>query len=115
MAPPAIGFIAYVKLVGEVDVFARLMYYFSLFLFIALLSQFRYFSKIKFYLSSWAYSFPLDAFTIATIFIYHKTEMVIFKYIALFSLSVLSLTIIILTYKTFKAIQQKFICVEEDI
>ena len=113
MAPPAIGFIAYVKLTGGVDIFARLMYYFSLFLFIALLAQFKHFSKIKFYLSSWAYSFPLDAFTIATIFIYHETQMVFFKYVALFSLSLLSLIIIILAYKTFFAIKQKCICVVE--
>jgi tellurite resistance protein len=114
MAPPAIGFIAYVKLIGEVDVFARLMYYFSLFLFIALLTQFKYFSKIKFYLSSWAYSFPLDAFTIATIFVYHETQMVFFKYIAMFSLSLLSLIVAFLIYKTILAVQNKDICVEEN-
>jgi len=114
MAPPAIGFIAYVKLTGEVDIFARLMYYFSLFLFIALLMQFKYFSKIKFYLSSWAYSFPLDAFTIATIFIYHETKIVFFKYTAIFSLSLLSLIMMFLAYKTILAVKDKSICVEEN-
>ncbi len=114
MAPPAIGFIAYVKLTGEVDVFARIMYYFSLFLFIALLMQFKYFSKIKFYLSSWAYSFPLDAFAIATIFIYHETGITLFKYVAIFSLSLLSLIVALLIYKTILAIKNKDICVEEN-
>jgi len=114
MAPPAIGFIAYVKLTGHVDIFAKLMYYFSLFLFFALLAQVKYFSKIKFFLSSWAYSFPLDAFTIATIFIYHETGMVFFKYIAMFSLSLLSIIILILAQKTIMAIKSHEICVEED-
>lgn len=114
MAPPAIGFIAYVKLTGEVDVFARLLYYFSLFLFFALLTQVKYFSKIKFYLSSWAYSFPLDAFTIATFFIYHKTGIVFFKYMAMFSLSLLSIIVIALVKKTIDAVREHRICVEED-
>ena len=114
MAPPAIGFIAYVKLTGNVDVFAKIMYYFSLFLFIALLSQIKYFSRIKFFLSSWAYSFPLDAFTIATIFIYHKTNIIFFKYLAIFSLSVLSVLILILIYKTINAVKRHKICIEEE-
>ena len=114
MAPPAIGFIAYVKLTGNVDVFAKIMYYFSLFLFIALLSQIKYFSRIKFFLSSWAYSFPLDAFTIATIFIYHKTNIIFFKYLAIFSISILSVLILILIYKTINAIKCHKICIEEE-
>ncbi len=114
MAPPAIGFIAYVKLTGDVDVFARIMYYFSLFLFIALLSQIKYFSRIKFFLSSWAYSFPLDAFTIATIFIYHETKIIFFKYLAIFSLSILSVLILILIYKTINAVKCHKICIEEE-
>jgi len=114
MAPPAIGFIAYVKLTGDVDVFAKIMYYFSLFLFIALLSQIKYFSRIKFFLSSWAYSFPLDAFTIATIFIYHKTNIIFFKYLAIFSINILSVLILILIYKTINAIKHHKICIEEE-
>ena len=76
--------------------------------------QFKYFSKIKFYLSSWAYSFPLDAFAIATIFIYHETGIALFKYVAIFFLSLLSLIVILLIYKTILAIKNKDICVEEN-
>ncbi len=114
IAPPAIGFIAYVKLTGVVDTFARLMYYFSLFLFIALLLQFKHFKKIKFYLSCWAYSFPLDAFVIATIFIYHETQWLFFRYLAFVSFVLLNILIIILSIKTLSAIKKKEICVEEN-
>jgi len=114
MAPPAIGFIAYVKLTGSVDVFAKLMYYFSLFLFIVLLSQVKYFGKIKFFLSCWAYSFPLDAFVIATIFMFHQTKWVFMSYLAQAAFFLLNLVIIFLTYSTIKAISNKQICVEEN-
>ncbi len=114
MAPPAIGFIAYVKLTGSVDVFARLMYYFALFLFIVLLSQIRNFKKIKFYLSCWAYSFPLDALVIATIFIYHETKWIFFSYLAQFMFILLNILIVFLVYKTLKAVSNKQICIEEN-
>ena len=114
MAPPAIGFIAYVKLTGQVDIFSKVLYYFSLFMFFVFLAQVKYFSQVKFFLSSWAYSFPMDAFTIATIFMYHKTGFVFFKYLAIFELVLLTSIILFLTFKTSKAILNKEICVEED-
>jgi len=46
-APPAIGFIAYVKLGGgELDAFARILYYFSLFMFVLVLVQLPMLAKI---------------------------------------------------------------------
>lgn len=113
MAPSAIGFIAYVKLTGSIDVFAKLLYYFSLFMFFVFIVQVPYFSRIKFYLSSWAYSFPLDAFTIATIFMYQKTGIAFFGYLAVVELIILVLIIFYLSYRTLRGIARKEICVEE--
>lgn len=67
IAPPAVGFISYLRLTGEVDQFARILYFFSVFFFLLLLVQWRMFLRVKFYISWWAYSFPLAALTIATI------------------------------------------------
>lgn len=113
-APPAIGFIAYVKLTGTVDSFAKILYYFALFMFILVVLQFRLFSKIKFYLSWWAYTFPTAAMILATILMYHQSGYVVFKLGSIGLLSVLTVIIIVLSYKTIKRIINKELCVEEN-
>ncbi len=112
-AAPAIGFIAYNKLTGEFDVFARILYYSALFLFFFIFMQGKNFIKINFFLSWWAYTFPLAAFVLASILMSHVTHYIIFKVIALAALVVLILIIAILLIKTFKAIGRKEICIEE--
>jgi tellurite resistance protein len=67
IAPPAVAFISYVRLTGEVDSFARVMYFFALFLFILLVFQWRMFRSAEFFISWWAYSFPIAALTVATV------------------------------------------------
>lgn len=67
IAPPAAGFLAYTKLVGEVDSFAHILYYAALVFSIIVALQIKTFRRLKFTLSWWAYSFPLAAITIATI------------------------------------------------
>ncbi|MEE9431010.1 MAG: SLAC1 anion channel family protein [Melioribacteraceae bacterium] len=113
IAPPAVGFIAYVKLVGEVDAFARILFYFALFLTFLLFFQVKSFAQIKFYFSWWAYSFPISAITIATILMYHQTEVIAFKYLAFVFLAILSTVVLFLILRTAKAIKMKEICVEE--
>ena len=49
VAPAAMGSIAYMKLMGgDVDAFGRILYYFSLFIFVLLLTQIKRFYKLKF-------------------------------------------------------------------
>lgn len=114
IAPPAIGFVAYVKLTGNVDSFSKILYYFSLFITILLFAQIKIFYKIKFYLSWWAYSFPVSAITIATILMFHKTHLSALKYTAFGLFSILSILIIILIIKTINAIINKKICEPEE-
>jgi len=114
IAPPAVGFISYIKLTGQIDPFAKVLYYFALFNFIVLIVQFDTFKKIKFYLSWWAYSFPITAFTISSILFYHKTQIELFKYIAIAVFAIAILLIIFLIYRTIIAIfVNKEICIEE--
>jgi tellurite resistance protein len=114
MAPPAVAFIAYVQLTGHIDISARLLYYFSMFIFILLLVQVKYFSKIKFYLSSWAYSFPMDAFVIASFLMLHKTHWAFMELFVKFAFILLNILILVLIFKTFQAINKKEICIEEN-
>ena len=112
-AAPAIAFIAYYKLTNSFDAFAHILYYFSTFLFILIAAQWRLFMKIKFYMSWWAYTFPLAAFTLATILMFHITEIYFFKVFTGAVLAILTIFVGILGYLTIKAIGNRRICIEE--
>ncbi len=114
IAPPAIGFISYVKLAGELDNFAHVLYYSGLFLTLLLLTQASRFSRLQFFLSWWAYSFPLAAITIATLLIYRIQKQVGFAVIAWVLLSILTLVVTYLLYRTLKAVGNNKICLPED-
>ena len=113
IAPPAVGFIAYVKLTGTIDSMGRLLYYVALFVFILMIPQLRMLSRIKYYLSWWAYTFPLAALTIATILMYHHVNFAFFQYLALSLLILLSGIVILLTVMTVTAVKNKKICIED--
>jgi len=113
IAPPAVGFVAYVKLTGTVDPLARILYYFGLFVFVLMLPQLRMLSRIKYYLSWWAYTFPMAALTISTIFMYHQIHLEFFKYLAWVLLILLSGIIGLLAVMTIAAIKDRRICVED--
>ena len=112
IAPPAVGFVAYIKLNGGLDNFANFLYYIGLFLTILLFSQLRKFASLPFFLSWWAYSFPIAAITIASFLMYHLTKESIFITLANILLVILTAVIAFIIYKTLKAIQAKKICVE---
>ena len=71
IAPPAAGFIAYMALVGDLDTFGRILVNIALFLTLLLATQARRFAALDFFLSFWAYSFPLAAMTVALL-LYHE-------------------------------------------
>lgn len=113
IAPPAVGFIAYFKLTGQVDALGQVLYYFALFLTLLLFFNYDMFVRIKFYLSWWAYSFPIAAITLSTLLMYHHTHFVLLQYLALFFAGFLHLLIAFLLVRTGMAIGQRKICVED--
>ena len=113
IAPPAVGFIAYVKMTGAVDGPSRLLYYFGLFVFVLMIPQLKMLSRIKYYLSWWAYTFPLAALTISTILMYHHIHLGFFKYLALVLLALLSCVVLMLAFMTLAAVKNKKICIED--
>jgi tellurite resistance protein len=114
IAPPAVGFISYMKLTGELDSLARILYYFGLFLTLFLFTQVQRFARLKFFLSWWAYSFPLAAITISTMLMSQHVEGSFFKVISLALLAILSTVILLLIWRTAQAVRQREICIEED-
>jgi tellurite resistance protein len=114
IAPPAVGFISYVALTGEVDRFARVLYYTALFLTLLLLTQVRQFARLPFFLSWWAYSFPLAAMTIATMLFYARSGYVFLGGLSYVLLTLLSAVLLMLVMRTTLGVWRREICVAED-
>lgn len=111
IAPPAVGFLSYLALNGgEIDAFARILYYSALFMTFLLLAQLPRFAKVPYALSWWAYSFPIAAITLASFAMYEHIQLSIFNLFAAILLSGLSLLIAFLTIKTLLAIKNGQLC-----
>ncbi|MDD3518642.1 MAG: SLAC1 anion channel family protein [Chromatiales bacterium] len=114
IAPPAVGFLAWLKLNGgEVDAFARILYYSAMFLTLLLFTQHRKFTRLQFFLSWWAYSFPLAAITVATLAMFEHTGNVHFRTLGMILLAFLSAIIALLIVRTLLAMRRKEVCVED--
>lgn len=114
IAPPAVGFIAYVKLSGDLDVFAKLLFYFGVFSVLMLLTMVDRFRRIPYFPSWWGYTFPLDAFTLSLYLMFMKTQAPLAKWAAITMTGVTTLVIIVVTIKTIQVAMRGGICVPED-
>ena len=113
IAPPAVGFIAYYKMFGVIDIFATML--FNLALFFTLLVAFMYknFIKIKFFISWWAFVFPLAAMSISAMLMYHETKdsmLLAFSYVMV---AVTTVVITIVLYQTVSHMLKGEVCVQE--
>lgn len=113
LAPPAVGFIAYGSLVPQLDGFARVLYYSALFLTLLLGSNALRFISGGFFISAWAYSFPLAAMTIASFVMAKRSGLDFFLCIAGALLIIVSSIVVVLIAKTLSAVGRKAICVPE--
>jgi len=114
IAPPAVGFIAWVKLHnGVIDDTARILYYFALFTTLLLFTQMRFFWKLSFALPWWAYSFPMAAITIATSVMMEKVGGDLFRLLTPVLLALLVILVPVLCFKTIQALLRGQICVPE--
>jgi tellurite resistance protein len=113
IAPPAVAFIAWLKLNGgAVDAFAQILYNVALFLTLLLAANALRFFRLRFFLSTWAYSFPLAAITIATL-IMAEHGGAFFIALSWLLLAVLSTVLLLLTLRTIQATLRGEICVPE--
>ena len=113
IAPPAVGFVAYANLVPELDGFARILYYSAVFLTLLLGGNVMRFIRGGFFISSWAYSFPLAAITIATFVMAKRSGLDFFLWLGSVLLAIVTLVVIVLVRKTLSAVGRKAICVPE--
>jgi tellurite resistance protein len=114
IAPPAVGFISWLKLHnGVVDDEARLLYYFALFLTMLMMTQFKHFARVQFALPWWAYSFPVAAITIATMIMQEKVGGLFFQTLSVFLYTILVLLLTTLVIRTIQAMLRGKVCVPE--
>lgn len=111
IAPPAVGFIAYTRLIGTLDSLARVLYFGGLFFTLLLFSQVTHFAKLRFFLSWWAYSFPLAAICIASLLMYEMSGIAIYGYIGAALLGLLTAVVGFLLIRTAIAVYRHAICV----
>ncbi len=114
IAPPAVGFLAYMKLNnGVLDGFGRFLFFAGLFLTLLLFSQFKRFARLQFALSWWAYSFPTAAITIASFEMYEVLGNTLYLVLGSVLLVVLSSIVGLLVVRTLMAALKGEICVPE--
>jgi tellurite resistance protein len=114
IAPPAVGFIAWMRLhKGVLDDPARILYYAALFTTMLLFFQWKQFAKVKFALPWWAYSFPTASITIASTLMLEKTGATFYAILVPVLLTFLTLMVLLLVINTFKSMAKGEICVPE--
>jgi len=114
IAPPAIGFIAYVKMNGgDFDLFASFLYNLALFFTFLLFFMYKNFIGLKFFISWWAFTFPLTAITIASMLAYKMTNIVLYKYFAYLFMLVACIVIFLVAITTVKNMLKGKVCIQE--
>jgi tellurite resistance protein len=114
IAPPAVAFIAYMKMNGmHYDMFGSALYNLALFFTFLLLFMYKNFLNLKFFISWWAFTFPLTAVAIASMLAYKLTHIILYKYFAYLFIATATLVIIIVAIKTIQHMLKGEICIQE--
>jgi len=115
IAPPAIGFVSYFRITnGSIDMFGIFLYFVALFTLLLLLFMIKMYDTKEFFISWWAYTFPLAAISIATLMM----EMVFrnsVTYLASIALVIFtSIVVGFVAFKTIQAYRAQKICISEN-
>ena len=113
IAPPAIGFISYIKLTGSLDFFAQILFNLGLFFTILVFVMYKNFINIKFFISWWAFTFPMAAITLATILMYDLTHKNFYGILAYVLMTITTVIIILVARQTIIHMTKKEICIME--
>ena len=113
IAPPAIGMVSYVKITAHFDLFANFLYNIGLFFTLLLLFMGKNFTKLKFFISWWAFTFPLAAMSIASLLAYHHTKSPAYAYISYGLIWITTSIVMLVGVQTVRYIRKKEICIVE--
>lgn len=110
IAPPAVAFVAWVRLTGDVDAFARILINIGYVFALIVLTQAPRFFRLPFALSWWALTFPVAALSVASFVFAHETGSQFHRMIGFALTFVLALAVATLVLRTARAIRAKQIC-----
>jgi tellurite resistance protein len=113
IAPPSIGFLSYMKLTTNLDFFAQVLFSLGLFFTILVAFMYKNFIKIQFFISWWAFTFPMAAVTLSAILMYEKTSKPFYEYLSYFLAFATTIIILIVLKETIKHMFKKEICIME--
>lgn len=104
IAPPAVGFMAWITLTGEIDHFARILLNSAYLFGLIVAVQIPRILRLPFAMSFWALSFPVAALTIASLHYGEATGSDAHRVIGIGLLMILSVTLAALLLRTFRAV-----------
>ncbi len=114
IAPPAVGFLAYLRITESFDSFAIFMLFIAYFFVALIIFLAKSFRNLKFFISWWAFTFPLTAITVASVVAFQLTGQNLYKYLAFLLLVIAFSTIVFVSIKTIGRVLKGEICVNED-
>lgn len=113
IAPPAIGFLSYIKLTDNLDFFAHILYSLGLFFTILVFTMYKNYINIKFFISWWAFTFPMAAITLATILMYELTFYSFYGFLSYFFILITTIIVFLVAKETIVYMNKKEICIME--
>ena len=113
IAPPAVGFIAYFKMFGVIDNFAIFLFNIALFFTFLVAFMYKNFMKIKFFISWWAFVFPIAAMAIASMLMYIKTKDPVILVLSYSMVAIVTVVIAVVIYQTIIHMNKHDICIQE--
>lgn len=114
LAPPSIGFLSYLKLAGNLDAFAHILYGIAFFIALLLVFQAKEFFTLPFSISWWALLFPSAAFTIATTHMFIETGNQFYQWVYSVLAIWLIFLVVYLSWKTIQLALKRKLCLKEE-
>lgn len=110
IAPPAVAFVAWVRLTGDIDAFARILINIGYIFALIVLTQAPRFFRLPFALSWWALTFPMAALAVASFLFAHETGSSFHRIIGFALTTILAFCVATLVVRTAQEIRAKQIC-----
>ena len=105
MAPPAVGFLAYIELNGgQLDALARVLLFGAVFIALLLVALMRLFLAVPFAISWWAYTFPSAAVALALLRYLQSVGGTVPRLLAIVALLVATAIVGVVTVRTLAAL-----------
>lgn len=114
LAPPAVGFISYIRIGMSWDLFSMFLLFIAYFIIALLSTLYKSFFRLKFFMSWWAFTFPLAAVSIMSTVAYQVTDFPGYKLVSWIMLAITLSAIGIVLRQTIIHLRRGEICIRED-